>query len=622
MISRDIGSLFWKDSLAWTEKMKGPQWAEVLKTEQAQYNQLIKKCIKTDVLNQLQKELQFAEFAQQGSPYQAGKFVEVWVSGTYSLRWKWNSTDVIYDASDMTVDEDGNVWDIIDESHGSELYTLRFWRKHDSTPRWTLQGVGPYIVVISNTCFFVRPENYLWYKYFCCVDANTGKQEKILYEEKNPKYNLSLQKAENYTAYLVRENSGLQEAYFFYDSHLKKLPEEGFFVFGGGAPNDYMVTSGRGTDAWQGKGPRLSRWKFPDFSVHGIPESIWVQKNLLVTRKQGKRILWLCSTTKEPVELLRQIGKIQFNEWALHTQDKQISFRTMGPGKFSTLCSMKQNNKDSITCHHSILPSYGHVTTEYSNKRHVPYILVKPFEKKIASLLVIGYGAYGMPTTLNTSSWYPLLLRGWAIAFALVRGGGDDTMAWADAARTFKREESLLDFEDCIRSAQKNVGVSQFHTAIYGRSAGGILVGGMARRQVGLSLFGALYAEVPYLDVLRTTTNPHLPLTKLEFDEFGNPAERVEDLVTIQKISPMEGIPKRGYPGLFALLRTGSQDKEVFPYESVKWILRSRGTRKSDRSKILAFSSQEGHFVSGQKSRSNRAIDLAFLLSWRSGCQF
>jgi hypothetical protein len=622
MTTRDIGTLLWSDPLAWMEKMKGPQWSQVIQVEKKRYSDLVQRALKPATLQQIKKELDFADFAQQGSPFQAGPFVEVWNTGTLSLQWKWNSTDVIHHASDMTTDDDGNVWDVVDSSNGSELYTVRYWKKGELKPSWTLPGVGPFVVTIQNQCFFLRPENYLWYKYFCVVNAQTGKQEKILYEETNAQWNLSLQKAENYTAYLVRENSGLQEAFYFYDEKFKKLPEQGFFVLAGGAPNDYLVTEGRGTDKWRGVGPRLSRWIFPNFLDHGIPESIWVQKNLLVTKKQGERILWLCTSTKEPIELLRQIGKIQFNEWAIFTQAKVASFRCMGPGRFSVLCSMKTKEKESIHCHHQILPPYANVTKHISTVRNVPYILAKPLQGKITSLLVVGYGAYGLATSMNTSSWYPLLLRGWAIAFALVRGGGDDTMAWADGGRTWRREESIADFEDCISSAQNQVHVPASATAIYGRSAGGILVGSAARRQKNTSLFGALYAEVPYLDVLRTTTNPLLPLTRLEYDEFGNPRERIEDLVTLEKISPMEGIPNRGYPGLFALVRTGKNDKEVFPYESVKWILRSRGSKKTDATKILAFNQDEGHFVSGNSGRYNRAIDLAFLLTWRSGFKF
>jgi oligopeptidase B len=239
----------------------------------------------------------------------------------------------------------------------------------------------------------------------------------------------------------------------------------------------------------------------------------------------------------------------------------------------------------------------------------------------VKSLLVVGYGAYGMPTALNTLRWYPLLLRGWAVCFALVRGGGDDTQTWADAARTYHRELAVVDFECVIKDAQGQVGLTSKETCVYGRSAGGILIGAAAARQKGTSLFSALYGEVPYLDVLRTTTNPKLPLTQLEYDEFGNPTQRLEDLVAVARISPMEGIPQNGYPGLFALMRTGQNDKEVFAYEPVKWILRARG-KKKDNSKLLAFELNEGHFVGGSTGLAHKTSDLALLLAWRRGATF
>jgi oligopeptidase B len=204
----------------------------------------------------------------------------------------------------------------------------------------------------------------------------------------------------------------------------------------------------------------------------------------------------------------------------------------------------------------------------------------------------------------------------------MVRGGGDDTMAWADAARTWKREASIEDFESVISTAQKQLDLTASHTAIYGRSAGGILVGATAARQIQTRLFKALYAEVPYLDLLRTTTNPTLPLTKLEYDEFGNPARRIEDLVSLAKVSPLNQIPEIGFPKLFALMRTGQNDNEVYAYEPVKWILRSRGKNTSDSTKLLAIEPNEGHFVSGASGLRNRAVDLCLLLAWNQGATF
>jgi oligopeptidase B len=206
-------------------------------------------------------------------------------------------------------------------------------------------------------------------------------------------------------------------------------------------------------------------------------------------------------------------------------------------------------------------------------------------------------------------------MRGWTVVFALVRGGGDHSMAWADAARTWRREYALNDFEDVIRDAQAVTGCGPKQTVVYGRSAGGLLIGSLSAKY-GTRLFGTVYGEVPYLDVLRTTTNPNLPLTELEYEEFGHPAEKLVDLATLARISPVDRIPEAGLPGLRVLLRTGENDMEVLPYEPVKWITRARSGR-DDKNKLLAYSENEGHFVDGSSLLEERATDLAILMAWQ-----
>jgi oligopeptidase B len=288
--------------------------------------------------------------------------------------------------------------------------------------------------------------------------------------------------------------------------------------------------------------------------------------------------------------------------------------RSITPGATTAIYSVKNGLLTSLVP----IEKYAEVKGYFAKNKDfaIPYIIVNSPHVHMRSLLVVGYGAYGHSTNINTSRWVPLLRRGWGIVFAFVRGGGDHTMAWANAARTWRREASVADFECVVRAAQKETGISAKSTVVYGRSAGGILVGSAAARQVGISLFAGLYAEVPYLDVLRTTTNPDLPLTQLEYEEFGDPLRRIEDLVAIATISPMESIPEEGFPKLFALMRTGGNDREVLAYEPVKWILRARGKSQMDSTKLLAFEDNQGHFVDEVSGIENRAVDLGILLSW------
>ena len=616
-MKRTLQSVTWQDPLAWTESMSGPAWKQLLEREAKQYKAVLSKYTETDTVQRIYDELSVGGQAQRSEPFLVGQHVQIWPLGTLSLVWKWIATAEQHSVADCAVDKQGNVWDVSDTGNGAEEYTLRYWPEGSDKPIWEYPKVGPYVIVIGDTCFFLESEKSLWYCRLCAVNARSGKGRRVLYEETNPLWNLSLKRAENETAYLIREDSGYQEAYFFHDARsLKKLPIGGFFVLGGGAPNDYLATEGKGTDAWKGYGPRVSRWNLPQ--NHGIPESIWVERNLLITRKQGLRYLWTCSTRESPKLIYQGLSRISFNEWGIFFHDTKAVCRIVSPGTFTTVCMIQ---KEKLACLPPLVPAYGKAEREFAGK--VPYVLVMPLGKAVTSLLITGYGAYGMASSLDTTRWIPLLNRGWAIGIAMVRGGGDDTMEWADAARTWKREVAIQDFESVIRAAQLRTKVAAKHTLIYGRSAGGILIGAAAARQINTKLFAGLYGEVPYLDVLRTTTNPKLPLTQMEYNEFGNPGKRLEDLITVARISPMEGIPPQGYPGLFALIRTGENDKEVLPYEPVKWIVKARGgITKKDMNKILAFEANEGHFVGGTTGLQHRAEDLAILLAWRRAGPF
>jgi protease II len=114
--------------------------------------------------------------------------------------------------------------------------------------------------------------------------------------------------------------------------------------------------------------------------------------------------------------------------------------------------------------------------------------------------------------------------------------------------------------------------------------------------------------EVPYLDVLRTTTNRSLPLTDIEADEFGLPARDISEFVDITRWSPMERVPAEGLPAAFQIVRTALNDSQVYAYESVKWVTRC------GKSAFLAVEAGQGHFASGSKNREQQAQDLAVLL--------
>lgn len=616
---RDIGFLQWADPLAWTEKMRGARWMSLIKKEEETFSTFVKNEIKSADIQKTVKLLNETNQINYKATYTVYNLIEIFCDSRMgNASWRFLSgveRKGLKSVNDLACSKDGYVWDIVDKEDGSESYTLSCWSSDKVKPLWSIQSVAPYVLVVSNRCYYLESKNTLWYNRLVSVDSLTGEDYKVQYEEKDPQWNLSLVKGED-GGYLVRENSGLQQAWLLSSENLKRLVsgKSGFFVFGLG--QNFFFTEGRGTDNWKGYGDEVSHWMCP-INV-GIPESLWVSQGLIVLRKEGQRSIWRCAPNKKPHLLFKIGGDILLNPWkdTLHAL-------CIEPGSFHHLVSLSVKKEKEKEKEKPYGISTYHTASSLDGKT-VPYILVTSNPKSASkvrpsALLVIGYGAYGIPTSLNTARWRPLLEKGWSLVFALVRGGGDDSMAWANAARRFNREKAIDDFIAVIRSAQAMLKVIPDKTVIYGRSAGGILLGAAAARQPTRTVyFGALYGEVPYLDVLRTTTNPELPLTKLEYDEFGNPAERLEDLMGVLKISPIDLIPVEGYPNLFALMRTGENDKEVFAYEPVKWIVKSRGLNEvaiTGKKKLLAFGKGQGHFA-GSSGSDARAVDLEILDAW------
>jgi oligopeptidase B len=120
-----------------------------------------------------------------------------------------------------------------------------------------------------------------------------------------------------------------------------------------------------------------------------------------------------------------------------------------------------------------------------------------------------------------------------------------------------------------------------------------------------------VYTEVPYVDILRTTTNPKLPLTEMEYNEFGNPSNSIYEFQEILKLSPVDSLNKP--PDIFVLVRTSENDSQVYTYESLKWIDALRG-KKNDSTKLVYISKNEGHFNS---SFTNLAEDFILLKNSR-----
>nr|XP_024372185.1 uncharacterized protein LOC112280668 isoform X2 [Physcomitrium patens] len=166
--------------------------------------------------------------------------------------------------------------------------------------------------------------------------------------------------------------------------------------------------------------------------------------------------------------------------------------------------------------------------------------------------LLLGYGAYGqILETEWCSDRLSLLDRGWVLAFAHVRGGGELGREWHHAGRLTKKCNS---FQDFIASANYLVEHGYAHPsklAAWGISAGGLLVA--ATINMVPDLFCAAILEVPFVDVCNTMLDPTLPLTVADYDEWGNPEDPTY-FNYIREYSPYDTLKERtAYPALLVL---------------------------------------------------------------------
>lgn len=184
-------------------------------------------------------------------------------------------------------------------------------------------------------------------------------------------------------------------------------------------------------------------------------------------------------------------------------------------------------------------------------------------------LLLYGYGAYGHSLE---AKFHPnivsLLDRGWGFALAHVRGGGEMGKHWHEAGRVERKENTFYDFVACAETLVAEGLTTPRRLAIRGGSAGGLLVG--ATLNLRPDLFHAAIADVPFVDVLQTMLDPTLPLTVIEFEEWGDPESDVAAFGRIRGYSPIENVREAPYPHL--LVTAGLHDPRVQYWEPAKWV--------------------------------------------------
>ena len=229
-----------------------------------------------------------------------------------------------------------------------------------------------------------------------------------------------------------------------------------------------------------------------------------------------------------------------------------------------------------------------------------------------APLYLYGYGSYGLIIESDFgSARLSLVDRGYIFAIAHVRGGMDLGWDWYEGGKLLNKKNTFTDFIACAEHLIDEGYTMKGRVVASGGSAGGLLMGAVVNMRP--DLFKAVVADVPFVDVLNTMLDSTLPLTTMEYNEWGNPEDR-PFYDYIKSYSPYDNVMQQDYPHM--LVTGGISDPRVTYWEPTKWTAQLREAKTDDNLLLLKIHMDSGH--AGASGRFDRlkevALEYAFIL--------
>ena len=229
--------------------------------------------------------------------------------------------------------------------------------------------------------------------------------------------------------------------------------------------------------------------------------------------------------------------------------------------------------------------------------------------EKPRPLHLYGYGSYEHSIDPAFSiARLSALDRGVVFAVAHVRGGGEMGRSWYEDGKLQSKRNTFTDFVAAAHHLVETKYTDAEHLVAEGGSAGGLLMGAVTN--IAPELFAGILAVVPFVDALTTILDPSLPLTVIEWDEWGNPLEDPDVYAYMKGYTPYENV-RAGirYPRILAV--TSLNDTRVMYVEPAKWVAR---LREVGADALLKCEMSAGH--GGVSGRYNSWRERAYELAW------
>lgn len=221
--------------------------------------------------------------------------------------------------------------------------------------------------------------------------------------------------------------------------------------------------------------------------------------------------------------------------------------------------------------------------------------------------LITGYGAYGSNIEPGMAkNWLSLVDRGMLCAIAHVRGGSDLGRSWYEDGRMRHKRNTFTDFIACAEHLIAAGYADRTNLAALGVSAGGLLMGAVLTLRP--DLWRTVVAKVPFVDVINTMSDGTIPLTAIEWEQWGNPLNDPDDFAYMLSYSPYENLRETEYPNL--LLTAGFNDPRVQYWEPAKFCAKLRVIKTDTNRLLLKTNMDAGH--AGASGRFDKLREIAF----------
>lgn len=552
-----------------------------------------------------------------------------------------------YSMGGMAITPDNTIMALAEDFLSRRQYGIRF--RNLETGNWypeLLDNVEPSFVWANDswTFYYVRkhPVTLLPYQVWRHAIGTPASQDKLIYEEKDDTYYVSLHKTTSKHYVVIHLASATTSEVRLLDAEMADA--EPFVFLPRRKDHEYSL------DHYQhrfylrsnrhGKNFGLYRTRMRD--EQQWEELIPPRENIML---EGFTLFtdWLVVEERQRgLTSLRQINRktrevigIAFDDpayvtWIAYNPEPETARLRYGYSSMTTpdtLFELDMDTGERRVLKQTEVPGFDaanyrseHLWIVARDGVEVPVSLVyhrKYFRKGHNPLLVYGYGSYGASIDADFSfSRLSLLDRGFVYAIVHVRGGGELGQQWYEDGKFLKKKNTFNDYLDACDALLKLGYGSPSLCYAMGGSAGGMLMGVAINQRP--ELFHGVIAQVPFVDVVTTMLDESIPLTTGEFEEWGNP-QNPQYYEYMKSYSPYDNVTAQAYPHL--LVTTGLHDSQVQYWEPAKWVAKLRELKTDDHLLLLCTDMDSGHGgKSGRfKSYEGVAMEYAFLVALAQG---